>query len=106
MIKREHTGNPAAEAAALSQAIAESLAELNLILPLCEGEALDAIDFQVSLLEDANLVAPCWHMINNHASADGAWSATLSILIKNHLARALDLTALRDLVLGKLHGGQ
>lgn len=70
----------------------------------------DKIGFQIALLEDASLVAPCWHLISNHASADGAWTATLDQQIEifkssgdEHVrARTCDLEEIRDRVLHQL----
>ena len=106
--KREHTGNPAAEASDLGNAIARALAGLQAEVP---GPADDAAKFQIELLQDPQLAAPCWHLISNHASADGAWAAILDQYIENHhshddplvMARAMDFEAIKTRVLRHLH---
>ena len=110
MSKREHSGNPAAEAADLHSAIAKALAELQKPLAGSTEEAADSIGFQIAMLEDPALAAPCWHLISNHASADGAWSATLDQQIASFnssadedvRARCPDLEDIRDRVLRHL----
>ena len=79
---REHTGNPAAEAADLQTAVAGAIVELSHLQQQSEGAAAQIIGFQIAMLEDPSLIAPCWHFISNHASADGAWSAALDEHIK------------------------
>ena len=108
--KREHSGNPAAEAADLNSAIARSLAELQKQFTESAEGANDNTGFQIAMLEDSSLVAPCWHLISNHASAEGAWTATLDQQIdifkssndEYVRARTCDLEEIRDRVLHHL----
>lgn len=110
MGKREHSGNPAAEAADLNSAIANALAELQMQIAGLPENASDIVGLQIAMLEDPALVAPCWHLISNYASADGAWKATLDQQIEifkssgdeAFRSRSSDLEALRDHVLRRL----
>ncbi len=110
MSKREHSGNPAAEAADLHSAMAKALAELQKPHAGSTEEAADSIGFQIAMLEDPALAAPCWHLISNYASADGAWAATLDQQIESFnssgdedvRARCPDLEDLRNRVLRHL----
>ena len=110
MGKREHSGNPAAEAADLHSAMAKALAELQKPLAGSTEEAADSIGFQIAMLEDPALAAPCWHLISNHASADGAWSSTLDQQVEifnssgdeSFRARSSDVEDIRDRVLRHL----
>ena len=109
---REHTGNPAAEAADLQNAIAKAIAETTALMAASDTDAADILGFQLALLEDDALVAPCWHAIANHASAHGAWAATLDAHIRDYQAsddayfqaRSADLEDLRDHVLRLMTG--
>ena len=110
MGKREHSGNPAAEAADLNSAIANALAELQMQIAGLPEIASDIVGFQIAMLEDPALVAPCWHLISNYASADGAWVAALDQQIEifksspdeSFKARASDVEEIRDRVLRHL----
>lgn len=111
-VTREHTGNPAAEAADLQNAIATAIAEITTLMAEGAADAADILAFQVALLEDETLVAPCWHAISNHASAHGAWASTMDAHIRDYQlsddayfqARSADLEDLRDHVLRLMSG--
>ena len=109
----EFSGNPAQEAVALRDAVSRAVAELQTLLGKCEGDAADVISFQIAMLEDDELVAPCWHIISNGAPADGAWRMAMDGQIANFQssddeyfrARAADLEDMKSRVLRCLSGG-
>jgi phosphoenolpyruvate-protein phosphotransferase (PTS system enzyme I) len=93
--------------------VAVAVVELTTLLEKCDGEAADVIGFQIAMLEDEELIAPCWHIISNGAPADGAWRMAIDAQIDNFKssddeyfrARMADLEDMKSRVLRCLSGG-
>ena len=109
-----HSGNPAQEAQALRDAVFSATLELQDLLASVEGEAADVIAFQIAMLEDEELVAPCWDIIASGEPADAAWRMAMGSQIENYLssddeyfrARVTDLEDIKSRVLRCLAGGK
>jgi phosphotransferase system enzyme I (PtsI) len=106
------SGEANAEARALREAIAGSLARLEALTSSAAGDGADILAFQVAMLEDDTLAAPAFAAIEAGAAADRAWRAALDSEIAGYesaeddhfQARASDLRDIRDRVLGALWG--
>ena len=112
--ERVPTGDPAREAAALSDAIGRAMADIESLAEKTGGDAADMLAFQAALLGDDELSRPAFDAVAAGASADKAWSTALSSEISGYLAsddeyfqaRSADLEDLRDRVLTILSGGE
>ncbi len=110
--RRVATGDAAAESRALTEALAQAVAELSELMARVEGEAQDILGFQVAMLEDDALSAPALAAIESGAAADAAWATALNGEIAGYeasdddyfRARAADLKDMRDRVLRHLSG--
>jgi phosphoenolpyruvate-protein phosphotransferase (PTS system enzyme I) len=106
-------GPPEAERAALTQAIARAAADLAALAASQGREAAAILEFQLALLEDANLTAAAFAEIEAGAAADRAWRHALDAQIAGFSAaedtyfraRSADLTDLRDRVSRAFGGG-
>src|ERR1700687_3720019 len=103
----------AEEHQALVDALAASQADLGVLAREMEDADAEAIlSFQIALLEDDNLAAPAFALIDGGEVANRAWSAALALQISAYegatdpyfRARASDLRDLRDRVLRHLAG--
>src|SRR5258708_14572184 len=103
----------AEERQALVDALAASHAALSGLAREMEDADTEAIlSFQIALLEDDNLAAPAFALIDGGEVANRAWSAALAVQIPSYdgasdpyfRARASDLRDLRDRVLRHLAG--
>src|ERR1700730_12454676 len=103
----------AEERQALVDALAASHAALSWLAREVGDEKAKAIlSFQIALLEDDNLAAPAFGLIDGGEVANRAWSAALAVQIASYdgasdpyfRARASDLRDLRDRVLRHLAG--
>src|ERR1700687_3194807 len=103
----------AEERQALVDALAASHAALSELAREMEDADAEAIlSFQIALLEDDNLAAPAFALIDGGEVANRAWSAALAVQIASYdgaddpyfRARASDLRDLRDRVLRHLAG--
>jgi phosphotransferase system enzyme I (PtsI) len=107
-------GAPAAEAAALTDAIETAKAELAVLIADAADEAGEILAFQVAMLEDEELAAPARAQIAAGLAADCSWHQALDAQIADYAAspdeyfraRAADLTDIRDRVLQHLTGGE
>lgn len=111
--ERTSTGSAEAESAALTAAIALSVADLAELMGRVDGEAQDILGFQVAMLEDDALAAPALAAIDGGTPAHVAWCEALDAEIAGYeaseddyfRARAADLRDIRDRVLRHLSGG-
>ena len=105
-------GEPAAEAAALRDAIATALEHLSQLAAHAKSDGADILAFQIAMLEDETLAAPAFAAISEGASADRAWRTALDAEIggydnaedEHFRARASDLRDICDRVLAALSG--
>ena len=105
-------GEPAAEAAALRDAIATALEHLSQLAAHAKGDGADILAFQIAMLEDETLAAPAFAAISAGASADRAWHTALDAEIggydnaedEHFRARANDLRDICERVLSALSG--
>ena len=110
--RREASGDPAEEAAALKQAVEQAVAELAKLIATVKGETADMLEFQVALLQDEALTEGAFDAIAAGIAADHAWRAALDAEIADYgaaadeyfRARAADLQDIRDRVLAQLGG--
>jgi phosphotransferase system enzyme I (PtsI) len=110
--ERRSKGDPAAEAAALRDALARAVEELGKLAANLDGDAADILAFQIAMLEDQTLAAPAFAGIASGIRADRAWQAALDVEIAGYeaaedvhfRARANDLTDIRARVLEALSG--
>jgi phosphotransferase system enzyme I (PtsI) len=108
--RRTSGGDPAAEAAALREAVAGTLADTVALQAQAEAEAADMIAFQAVMLEDEELIRPAVAAIADGTAADVAWEAAMDAEIAGYAAaedpyfraRTADLQDIRDRVLAKL----
>ena len=106
-------GEPAAEAAALRDAIATALEHLSQLAAHAKSDGADILAFQIAMLEDETLAAPAFAAISEGASADRAWRTALDAEIggydnaedEHFRARANDLRDICVRVLSALSGG-
>jgi phosphotransferase system enzyme I (PtsI) len=106
-------GEPAAEAAALRDAIATALEHLSQLAAHAKSDGADILAFQIAMLEDETLAAPAFAAISAGASADRAWHTALDAEIggydnaedEHFRARANDLRDICERVLSALSGG-
>src|ERR1700730_8635696 len=103
----------AEERQALVDALAASHAALTaLVCEVGDDDAEAILSFQIALLEDDNLAAPAFTLIDGGEVANRAWSTALAVQIASYdgaddpyfRARASDLRDLRDRVLRHLAG--
>src|SRR5260221_7209993 len=103
----------AEEHQALVDALAASHADLTaLVREVGDDEAEAILSFQIALLEDDNLAAPAFALIDGGEVVNRAWSTALALQIASYdgasdpyfRARASDLRDLRDRVLRHLAG--
>jgi phosphotransferase system enzyme I (PtsI) len=107
---RAASGDPAAEAAVLRDALGAALAETQALQQRVEGEAADMIAFQAGMLEDEELAAPAFAIIAEGSAADAAWQVAMDEEIAGYAAaedayfraRTADLQDIRDRVLARL----
>ena len=107
-------GAPDAERAALMQAIERATRDLTALAALQESSAAAILEFQLALLEDADLTAAALAKIDAGAPADRAWRDALDAQIADYAAaedgyfraRSADLVDLRDRVSRALGGGE
>jgi phosphotransferase system enzyme I (PtsI) len=105
-------GEPAAEAAALRDAIATALKHLSQLAAHANSDGADILAFQIAMLEDETLAAPAFAAISEGASADRAWRTALDAEIggydnaedEHFRARANDLRDICERVLSALSG--
>jgi phosphoenolpyruvate-protein phosphotransferase (PTS system enzyme I) len=105
-------GEPAAEAAALRDAIATALEHLSQLAAHAKSDGADILAFQIAMLEDETLAAPAFAAISEGASADRAWRTALDAEIggydnaedEHFRARANDLRDICERVLSALSG--
>ncbi|MFI0844864.1 phosphoenolpyruvate--protein phosphotransferase [Mesorhizobium sp. IMUNJ 23232] len=104
------TGHPEEEARALTLAIESASEQLAALAAKTVGEAADMLEFQLAMLADESLSAPAFALIDQGASADGAWSYALDEQIDSYeasedeyfRARSADLKDIRQQVLEAL----
>ena len=105
-------GDPAAEAAALTGAMAAAALSLSDLAAGMDGEAADMLGFQIAMLEDPALAEPAYLAMAQGKSAGEAWANALDAEIAGYessgddyfRARSADLADIRDRVLAALHG--
>ncbi len=105
-------GNAAEEVQALAAAIDASVEDLSILLANGDEEAAGIVEFQIAMLEDAELRAPAVEAINGGVPAEAAWKRALDTQISGYetsedeyfRARAGDLVDLRDRALRHLLG--
>ncbi len=110
--RREPSGDPAQEVTALQAAIAVALAELTILARDISGDGADMLAFQITMLEDVELVTRARVGISSGEPADAAWRAVLDTEIAGYeaaeddyfRARTSDLRDIRDRVLTALLG--
>ena len=110
--KRE-AGTPAQEAAALKEALAQALAEVEALAKEATGDAGDMLAFQAAMLSDHELALPAFESVSAGELAFAAWQAAIADEISGYRAgedsyfsaRAADLEDIRDRVLGHLAPG-
>lgn len=109
---RRASGDPAREREDLRAAISGAIEALRTLADKAGGDAADILEFQVAMLEDDALTAPCFDRIDANADASSAWTETLAVLIADYessdddyfRARAADCRDLRDEVARRLCG--
>jgi len=105
-------GNATEELQALTLAIDASVEDLSSLLTNGNAEAAGIVEFQIAMLEDAELRAPAVEAINGGKPAEAAWKSALDTQVAGYeasedeyfCARAGDLMDLRDRVLRHLLG--
>ena len=105
-------GSPEIERAALLRATAQAASDLARLAAAQTSEAAAILEFQLALLEDADLTSAAFAEIETGASADRAWRQALDAQIADYAAaedgyfraRSADLGDLRDRVLRALSG--
>ena len=105
-------GSPEAERAALTRAIATAVSELGSLAASQPGEPAEILEFQIALLEDADLSASAFAEIDAGEAAPPSWARAIDAQIGDHTgaedpyfrARASDLADLRDRVSRALGG--
>src|SRR3984957_4587160 len=106
-------GTPEQEALALTDALTQSLAEIEALAEGATGDASDLLAFQAAMLSDNELSRPAFEAVSAGASASAAWEAAMTDEIAGYRAgedayfsaRAADLGDIRDRVLGHLAPG-
>ncbi|GAB5468619.1 MAG: phosphoenolpyruvate--protein phosphotransferase [Rhodospirillales bacterium] len=106
------SGDPAAEAEALRQAMDQAVAALSELMAASEGDAVEILAFQVALLEDEALSEAAFRAIGEGTAAEEAWQAALAPQIADFAdaedsyfqARSADLRDLSERVLAALRG--
>ena len=104
LVQRRPTGSPARERDCFQVALAQSMAALRDLVHTRQRVAREVIEFQVSLLQDNDFIAPVLAAIATGAAADRAWTSHLQRELADYeaahssffKARAADL---RDLQL-------
>ena len=99
-------GDPSVERAAFDEAVARAIERLRMLAGEPGGLARDVIGFQISLLEDEELLGPVWAEIDAGVVADRAWADHLAREIADYESaptaylrdRAADLRDLRERV--------
>ena len=99
-------GDPSAERAAFDEAVARAIERLRVLAGEPGGLARDVIGFQLSLLEDEELLGPVWAGIDAGVAADRAWADHLAREVADYESastaylrdRAADLRDLRERV--------
>ena len=99
-------GDPSAERAAFDEAVARAIERLRVLAGEPGGLARDVIGFQLSLLEDEELLGPVWAEIDTGVAADRAWADHLAREVADYESastaylrdRAADLRDLRERV--------
>ena len=105
-------GDPDAEAANLSQALDAASAQIAALMETVEPDAAEMLEFQLAMLEDAELTAPARAAIAGEASAAAAFAGALDAAIADYRAsddeyfraRSADLADIRERVLRALSG--
>jgi len=105
--------DPAREADAFAHSIAASVAALTDLAASLDALGAEILEFQIALLDDAELLDPVRDDIAAGRPADAAWLARIDAEIADYAAaedsymaaRAADLRDLRDRVLNELRGG-
>lgn len=109
---RRASGDPAREREALRTAIAEAIEAIRALADRAGGDAAEILEFQIAMLEDEALAAPCYDSIDAGLDAAAAWMETLAAQIADYesseddyfRARAADCRDLRDEVARRLCG--
>ncbi len=104
---------PPEETAALRAALVSAGQQIARLADTVGGDAAQILEFQVALLEDAELLDPIFAAIAGGAPADKAWLSALDAQIADYnsaadeylQARSADLADLRDRVLRTLRCG-
>jgi phosphoenolpyruvate-protein phosphotransferase (PTS system enzyme I) len=104
--------SPETERAALLRAMEQAASDLARLLDAQTSEAAAILEFQLALLEDADLTSAAFAEIDAGAPADHAWRHALDAQIAGYAsaedsyfrARSADLVDLRDRVLRALSG--
>lgn len=110
--QRAASGDPAAEAAALREAIAATILSIEAQADLCDDEGAEILRLQAELLRDDTLSGPAFAAIEAGLSAELAWSRALDAEIRDYeaaddghfRARASDLRDLATRTLDHLIG--
>jgi phosphoenolpyruvate-protein phosphotransferase (PTS system enzyme I) len=105
-------GAPAEEQRALRAALLSAGRQIAALAKAAGGEAAQILEFQVSLLDDDDLLEPIYATVLAGTPADTAWSAALDEQIADYnsaadeylRARSSDLADLRDRVIRMLRG--
>ncbi len=108
----ETAGSAEAEKLRLEAAIGRAKRELSALIDANDGMGADVLEFQLALLDDANLAGPAFTAVARGAGATAAWAATLAEQVAAYensgddyfCARAGDLADLRERVIGALTG--
>jgi phosphotransferase system enzyme I (PtsI) len=111
-VERTSTGDPAAEAGALREALSAALADLRRLAAGASPDAAEVIGFQVAFLEDTALAERAFAAITEGSAAHDAWRSTMTAETETYLssedeyfrARVADVADIRDRVLGHLLG--
>jgi phosphotransferase system enzyme I (PtsI) len=112
--RRLPTGDTVRESAALREAVAAAVKQIERLMAASDGESSAILEFQAAMLSDDELIGPALHGIAAGSSAEAAWLAALAELITGFetsddeymSARAADLADLRDRVLRNLAGAE
>jgi len=107
-------GTPAEEAASLDIALARAAEQLGRLAETAQDDAGEILEFQIALIEDAELIGPVRRSIAGGSSAAAAWRQALDGQVADYesagddyfRARSADLADLRDRVLDLLGGGE
>nr|WP_298687898.1 phosphoenolpyruvate--protein phosphotransferase [uncultured Dongia sp.] len=111
---RRRAGSPAEEAAALRQAIASAIAEIEALQQTSSADAAEILEFQIAMLGDDALAEAAFAEIEEGTPVDKAWVAALDGQVADYAAaedeyfraRASDLADIRERVLDHLTGAE